>query len=66
MDAGELSALTTIIAGLLTAFGAGNVVPLVGPAVQGILAVVTLGAAIYSFVVHRQNTAAMVAAGIKR
>ncbi len=49
MDAGEVTALVTIIGGIATAFGAGDLVPLVGPAVQGLLALVTLGAAVWSF-----------------
>lgn len=51
----EIASLITILGGILTAFGAGNVVPTVGPAIQGILAIVTFAAAIYSWWQHRAN-----------
>ena len=66
MDAGEIASLVTIIGGILTALGAGNLVPLIGPAVQGVLAVVTLGAAIWSMYSHRQKSATIAAAGISK
>lgn len=65
MDAGETTALITIIGGILTVLGAGNVVPLIGPALQGLLAIITFGAAVWSFVSHRNKNAAIAAAGIK-
>lgn len=54
-----------VIGSVLTWIGAGDLVPLVGPAAQGVLALVTLGAGIYSWYVHRQKNAAMLTAGIK-
>lgn len=65
MDAGEITALTAVVGGLLAAFGAGDLVPFIGPAVNGLLAVIALGSAITSFISHRNKTNAMVAAGIK-
>lgn len=64
MDTGEISSLVTIIGGILTAFGAGSVVPDIGPAINGILAIITLVSAIVSFISHRNKTNVMVAAGI--
>ncbi len=66
MDSGEITSLAAIVCGLLTAFGAGDLVPFVGPALQGALAIITLITAVASFVSHRNKTVAMVAAGIKR
>jgi len=65
VDNGEIVSLTALITGILTAFGAGNIVPVIGPAINVILALVTLGTAIASVVSHRNKTNAMVAAGIK-
>lgn len=58
MDSGELSSIVAILGGALTYFGAGSLVPDVGPAIQGILALITLGAAAWSWYIHRQVNAA--------
>lgn len=65
MDLGETTALVTIVTGLLAAFGAGDIVPYVGPAVQGLLALIALGSSIMSFVSHRNKTNTLTAAGLK-
>jgi hypothetical protein len=66
MDSGEISSLVALIGMLLTAFGAGDIVPTIGPAVQGILAIITFGASVWSFISHRNKTVAMTAAGIMK
>lgn len=58
------TALVTIVSGLLTAFGAGDLVPFIGPAV-GIVAVIALVSAVASFISHRDKTNTLVAAGIR-
>jgi len=63
-DSGTINALLALITGVLAALGYGSLVPLVGPAVQGLLALVALGTAIYSVVSHMQKTSTIVAAGI--
>lgn len=65
MDSGEVSAIIVVVGGLLTAFNAGSLVPYVGPAVQGLLAIVTLVAAVWSWWKQRSKTSTIVAAGIK-
>lgn len=68
MDSGEISAAVALIGGILTALGAGDAVPFVGPAVQGILAIVSLGAALWSWYIHRQKNATIsaTASGLPR
>ena len=66
MDSGETSSLVALLGGILTAFGAGNIVPTIGPAIQGILAIVTFGAAVWSFISHRNKTNALIAAGVNK
>lgn len=64
MDTGSTMAVIAVITSVLTYLGAGDLVPLVGPAIQGALAVISLGAGIWSWYSHKQKTATMVAAGI--
>ena len=63
-DTGTITALLALITGVLTALGYGSLVPLIGPAVQGILALIALGTAIWSVVSHMQKSASLTAAGI--
>lgn len=65
MDGGSTFAIVAVITSLLTYVGAGDLVPLVGPAIQGLLAIISLAAGIYSWYSHRQKTAAMQSAGIR-
>ena len=62
-DSGTIAAAVAVIGSLLTMLGAGNLVPLVGPAAQGILAVVTLAVGMYSWYSHAHKSA-VIAAGI--
>lgn len=64
MDTGAAMAIIAVIGSLLTWLGAGDLVPLVGPAVQGLLTLITFGAGVWSWYSHKQKTAAIQSAGI--
>jgi len=44
---------------MLAAFGAGDLVPYVGPALQGALDIVTFGAALWSYISHHKKSAVL-------
>lgn len=58
IDSGEIAAIVTVVGGLATGFGAGDLVPLIGPAVQGLLAIISLMAGVYSWWSHREKNIA--------
>ena len=62
MDSGTIVSVVALLTGLVTALGYGSLVPLIGPAVQGILALIALGTGIWSVVSHMKKTA-IIAAG---
>ena len=64
MDSGSIVAVVSLITGIVTALGYGSLVPLIGPAIQGILALIALGTGIWSVVSHMKKTATIQAAGI--
>lgn len=61
-----MAAVGAMIGLVLTAFGAGDLIPYVGSALQGLLAVGTFGVAAWSWWKHHTKTAAIVAAGIAK
>ena len=65
MDSGTISALVAVIGLALTYFGAGIDPTLITGAVQGVFAVVSFVAAVWSWWSHRQKNATMVAAGLR-
>ncbi len=63
MDSGTITALLAVVTGIVTALGYGSLVPLIGPAVQGVLALTALITGIWSVVSHMKKTAT-IAAGV--
>jgi len=58
-----LAALATIIGGILTVFNAGDIVPYLGPALQGGLAIFTLIMGVVSLFSHNKKNNELIAAG---
>jgi hypothetical protein len=59
MDSGEISAIIAFLGSIAVYFNAGDLVPYIGPTVQGVIAVITFGAAAWSWYQHRAKNNAI-------
>lgn len=64
MDSGEISAIVAVIGLVLSYFGAAIDPSLIQGAVSGIIAIVTFGAALWSWYLHRTKNATIASAGL--